>query len=209
VHAVLGEEGRPEARLEHFVRLMDGGLAGRVDVALFHFGPADFAPGVDGAALFARYQAALAGLRARHPRTRFVHVTAPLTCVQGGARGFVRHLLDRPAAGEEENVRREGFNARLREAYGAGGTGGEPLFDLAALQAAPPGAPPTTFLMHPGRTFLALAPALSSDGTHLNAEGRRHVASHLVALLASLPPPTPEAPPAPRGEALQAAPTPP
>ena len=62
------------------------GAAAGVDIALVKFCYVDFDAGTDVPALFAAYQATLASLEGRYPRTTFVHVTAPLTTVQGGPR---------------------------------------------------------------------------------------------------------------------------
>jgi len=133
-------------------------------------------------ALFAAYQATLAPLQARFPHTTFVHVTAPLTTLQGGPKAFVKRLLGRPPAGARENARREEYNALLRLAT----QGKEPLFDLALVESTAPDGRAETFAWD-GRQVPALVPAYTEDGGHLLGEGRLRAARQLVSVLASAP----------------------
>jgi hypothetical protein len=154
----------------------------RVEVALVKFCYVDFSADTDAKALFARYRASIDVLRSRHPGTTFVHVTAPLTEVQGGAKGLLKRLLGRAPYGTVENVRREEYNALLRETYG----GREPIFDLARIESvAPDGTAVTT--QWKGRVVPAMAPVFTEDGGHLNAAGKLRAARELVSVLAALP----------------------
>jgi hypothetical protein len=180
----VGEDGAPFSRLEHFARLMDEGLlATQVDVALFGLGGVDFDAHTDAEALFARYRATLEALQARHPHTTFVHVTVPLSPMQGGAGGWLKHVLGRRAPGEEENMRREAFNSLLSQAY----AGRAPLFDLARAESTLRDGSPVR-LVAGGLTWPALAPA-SQEG-HLTPAAQTRLARQLLAFLAALPAPT-------------------
>jgi hypothetical protein len=180
-HAFVGENRHPLKKLEDFERRLGAGPA-PLDAALVKFCYLDIDGGTDAAALFARYQASLAALRARHPRTAFVHVTAPLTEVQGGVKGWVKRLLGRAPYGALENQRRAEYNALLRKAY----AGREPVFDLARLESTAPGGAEVRGEWA-GKPYPVLAAAWTDDGHHLNAAGRRHAARELLALLAALP----------------------
>ncbi|MCI0570910.1 MAG: SGNH/GDSL hydrolase family protein [Myxococcaceae bacterium] len=184
VHAQVGEDGGPSSRLHHFVRWMDEGMAAQVDVAFFELSHADFDARTETRALFETYRSTMDALRARHPGTTFVHVTVPLTRVERGVKGWFKHLVGRSSKGEAENMRREAFNALLRETYG----GTEPLFDLARLQATLPDGGQETFVRD-GLSWPALAHMWASGDTHLNAAGQAHIAEHLLSLLAALPEP--------------------
>ncbi|TSC31770.1 hypothetical protein FOF48_14075 [Corallococcus sp. Z5C101001] len=188
-HAFVGQNEQPETKLAHFERLLDGGLAKQVDVALVKFCYIDFTSSTDAKALFEKYRATLAGLKSRHPGVTFVHVTAPLTTVQRGAKAWFNELRGRPVFGVGENVSREAFNALMRRTY----DGKEPLFDLAALESSQADGSRETYEVN-GRAYPAMVPAYSDDGGHLNAQGRTRVASALVTFLASLPEPQREAP---------------
>ncbi|WP_244237127.1 hypothetical protein [Corallococcus llansteffanensis] len=188
-HAFVGQNEQPETKLAHFERLLDGGLARQVDVALMKFCYIDFNRGTDAKALFEKYRATLAGLKTRHPGVTFVHVTAPLTTVQRGARAWLNELRGRPVFGVGENVSREAFNALMRQTY----DGKEPLFDLAALESSQADGTRETYEVN-GRAYPAMVPAYSDDGGHLNAQGQARVAAALVSFLGALPEPTREAP---------------
>jgi lysophospholipase L1-like esterase len=181
-HAYVARNGDPERKLRSFAQALAGGPG--PEIALVKLCYADFDRSTDAAALFERYRAALAELRARHPRTAFVHVTAPLTAVQGGPRAWIKSLLGREPGGLEENARREQFNALLRQAY----RGREPLFDLARVESTGPDGR-VEALDRRGRPVPYLAPAWTDDGGHLNAEGRRRAARELVSVLAAIPGP--------------------
>lgn len=188
-HALVGQNEQPETKLAHFERLLDGGLARQVDVALLKFCYIDFHGGTDAKALFEKYRATLAGLKTRHPGVTFVHVTAPLTTVQRGARAWFNELRGKPVFGVGENRSREAFNALMRQTY----AGSEPLFDLAQLESTQADGTRETYELN-GRAYPAMVPAYSDDGGHLNARGQAHVAAALVTFLGALPEPTREAP---------------
>lgn len=180
-HAFIPENGKPELKLEGLTRALGPGPAG-VEVAFLKLCYVDVEGKTDAKALFERYQATLKTLQARHPRTTFVHLTVPLTTVQGGWKAMVKGLLGRSPYGFEENVRREEYNALIRQAY----QGREPLLDVARLEStAPDGRPETTTVK--GRTIPSMHAAYTDDGGHLGGEGRRMVARALLRLLAGLP----------------------
>ncbi len=188
-HAFVSENGNPASKLESFARALGPGPAS-VDVAFVKFCYVDFRADMDVQAIFAKYQATIADLRAKHPGTTFVHVTAPLTSVQGGAKAVLKRLMGRPPAGLAENARREDYNALLRRAY----QGREPMFDLAAIESTlPEGRRETTDWN--GRSVPALAAAYTDDGGHLNRAGKLRAARVLVGLLASVPTGDPAAAP--------------
>lgn len=180
-HALVGANGDPAGKLESFARGLAAGPADAAQIALVKLCYADFGPDTDAAALFARYQAVFAELRARHPRTTFLHVTTPLTTVQAGVKGLAKRLLGRQPYGLAENARREAYNDLLRAAYGGG-----PLFDLARVESTRPDGSRET-VEQDGRAVPALVPAYTDDGGHLNDLGRLRAARALVAVLAAAP----------------------
>jgi hypothetical protein len=181
-HAFVGENGKPAAKLQAFQDALGAGPA-PVDVALVKFCYVDVEKDTDVGALFDRYRVEMQALQARHPATTFVHVTVPITEVQGGLKAMVKDLLGREPYGWLENVRREEFNALMREAF----ADKEPLFDLARFEATGPDGTLAT-VERDGRRVPVLVEAYTDDGGHLNGEGRRRVARALVDLIASLPP---------------------
>ena len=149
------------------------------DVALMMFGYADLSAATDTHALFTRYREAIARLRAAHPTTVFVHVTAPLTVRDAGAKDLIGALTGLLDGSAQANVRRAEYNARLRAAYR-----GEPIFDLAAVESHGPDGRAETFSRGETR-YPSLVPAYSDDGHDLTAAGGQdRAAAALVHALA-------------------------
>jgi hypothetical protein len=180
-HTPVAENGDPLLKLQSFERAL-GQDPAPVDVALVKFCFVDVMERGDANQLFARYQAALRTLQARHSKTTFVHVTVPITAIPTGPKAFVKRLLGRDRS-QEDNVRREEFNALVRAAY----QGREPLFDLAGQEATRPDGRTETVEVD-GKQVPVLVPAYTHDGGHLNEAGRRRAARELVRQLASAPP---------------------
>jgi hypothetical protein len=176
VHARVGKNEDPQSKLTHFDALLDGPGA-QADIALMKLCYVDFNASTDAKALFDAYVARVEAVRKKHPALTLVHVTAPLTTVQGGVKGFLKNALGRAAAGEKENIARARYNALLRARFG----GKEPIFDLAAVEAGQ-GASACSFTRE-GESWPCLRPELSDDGGHLNARGQREAAEALIAAL--------------------------
>jgi len=173
-HARLGRNGDPRSKLDAFADLMEGGLAERVDIALFKFCYVDITARTDVVGLFERYRQVMGALRAKHPHTLFVHVTVPLCIVQTGPKAWAKRVLGRG----DNNLARCRFNALLRKEY----AGREPIFDLAEQEATATDGVRWSYPQDECRVY-ALAPAFSSDGGHLNTVGSRAVAEQLLITL--------------------------
>lgn len=164
-HEWVGENGAPESKLSAVGKALSGSAQG-ANVAVVKFCYSDFQADTDPDALFAGYQAQIAVWQARYRGVTFVHVTAPMVRPEGVAMGLLRTLRGRfTMRGRAAKVAR--YNERLRAAY----RGREPVFDLAAYEAAGPDAP-------------FLHAAFTDDGEHLNAVGRRVVAGRFLHFLA-------------------------
>jgi len=174
----LAENGEPLRKLENFKQAV--GEGSRYDIALVKFCYVDVDAGTDARALFERYRATIDELRAKNPRTTFVHVTLPLTTVQTGPKALAKRLLGRAPYGTIENVRRAEYNSLLRRSY----AGLEPIFDLARLESTAPDGTVATVTWN-GSTVPAMAPAYTDDGGHLNAAGRARAAREFLAVLAA------------------------
>ena len=136
VHAKIGRNEDPSSKCDDFRRIIDQGLAGPVDIALFKLCYIDIHPGTDAEALATTYMSCLDELSRRHPETIFLPVTAPLRQTPGGPGVWAREFLGRTNHTKVANARRHAFNERLRTRYG-----GRPLFDLAASEATGPERP--------------------------------------------------------------------
>lgn len=178
-HAAVGKNGDPLGKIRAFTEFMDAGLGGHADVALFKFCYIDVEASTDVDRVFAEYQRAIEGLKQRYPSTRFVHVTMPLRMVQTGPKAMVKKMIGRPLGGYAENMLRNRYNAKLRQAYG-----NEPFFDLAKVESTQPDGSRTTFNAD-GQEFFALTPPYTYDNGHLNEDGRVRAAEEFVRVLAS------------------------
>ncbi len=173
-HVLVAANGDPRRKLASFTTALGGGDP---DVALVKFCYVDFDANTDARALFAEYQATLRALRAKHPRTAFVHVTVPLAADEGFAKSLAKKLLGKTSGAVPANARREEFNALLRSAFAA-----EPLFDLARVESTDPSGRAVSAKLD-GKVVPMLADAYTDDGGHLNAAGSRRAALALVDVL--------------------------
>lgn len=171
------ENGDPLRKLESFKASV--GTGSKYDVALVKFCYVDINPDTDAAGLFDHYRQAMNELRAKNPRTVFVHATLPLTTVQTGPKAWVKLALGRSPYGTVENVKRDEYNRLLRATY----AGREPIFDLARIESTAPDGTRVTVTWD-GITAPALSPEYTSDGGHLNARGRLMAAREFLAVLA-------------------------
>lgn len=164
LHAEIGINGDPLAKLANFDSAIRGGIGERVDVAVLKFCFTDFAVDTDVEALFAAYVATMAALRRDFSAVHFVYTTVPLEVAPRGVRGLLKSWL-----GRDVNAVRERYNALVRQGFG-----GDLLLDVAAAEE---GAPDRS-------TVVGLYPGYSSDGAHLNAAGSSVVAAQLLRVIA-------------------------
>jgi hypothetical protein len=179
-HTPVARNGDPFQKLQSFEQAMGQQPAG-LDIALVKFCYVDIGADTDAKALFARYHATMDDLKAKHPGTTFVHITAPLTIAQSGLKASLKNLIGRVPYGVIENQRREEYNALLRQAY----QGREPIFDLARAESTAPDGSAVT-VEWKGSFSPAMAPVYTDDGGHLNAAGKLRAARDLVSVLASI-----------------------
>ena len=177
-HLFVPENGDPLRKLASFKQAL--GEGSRADVALVKFCYVDINAGTDMRALFDAYRKTIDELRAKNPRTTFVHVTLPLTTEQTGPKAWAKRLLGRAPSGTVENVKREQYNTLLRRAY----SGREPIFDLARVESIAPDGTAAS-VQWDGASAPALAAAYTDDGGHLNRVGRLRAAEEFVRVLAA------------------------
>lgn len=175
-HARIGRNRDPASKCDAFAAILKRSLGERADIAFFKFCYVDFPPGAEVAALARRYRDTLRAMRSRFPGTRFLPVTAPLTCPE--RTGIFGRLAGRLPGRGDANPERARFNERLREEFGGEGS----LFDLALAEST---APDGTRAVSPrDGTVPILYPGYTDDGGHLNGPGRAAVARRLLLLLA-------------------------
>ena len=167
----VGANFQPVGKIDDFVSVMNGGAGAKVDIAFMKFCFVDFydsAPYWSSGTvqtLFAKYQSAMAAVRAANPRVTIVHFTVPLV----------------NAAYASTNDRREAMSELVRATY----SGREPVFDIALLESTRPDGT----RCRDGRAIPLLCAeyGLPGDDGHLNATAKPVVARALVSFLASIP----------------------
>jgi len=179
-HAFVAKNGFPLQKLKNFNQAM-GQTPSGLDIAFVKFCYVDISSKTDVKTLFSNYRATIKDLQARNPATTFIHVTAPLTIVQGGFKGKLKRLLGRAPYGVIENIRREEYNTYLRKAY----QNSEPIFDLARIEST---APDGTAVSTEWQNLIvpAMSPIYTDDGEHLNTVGKLLAARELISILASI-----------------------
>jgi hypothetical protein len=180
-HTFVASNGNPLQKLQSFEQAM-GPHPTELNVALVKFCFVDINKDTDVKNLFARYRATIDGLKARNPGITFVHVTAPLTIVQGGLKSSLKLLFGQAPYGLLENMRREEYNTLLRQAY----QGREPIFDLARIESTAPNGSAVS-VEWKGSVIPVMDSAYTDDGGHLNDVGKLRAARELITVLASIP----------------------
>lgn len=171
-HFRVGKNRDPRGKIADFLSAFERIGAAKPDIALMKLCYVDFDRSTDAATLAREYVDALRALEAKHPRTRFVAVTSPLTTVAAGPRAVLKKLLGRPLEGYLENARRQEFNDYVRQAFGS-----ELRFDIAAVEA---NATRTKPIMVNGVPVQTLPSHLTYDGGHLTPEANRVMAASFL-----------------------------
>lgn len=178
-HAPLGKNKEPLTKIAAFRELMEKGLGDKLDIAFFKLCFVDIDHTTDIDELFARYSETVRLLNTEFPKLKILTFTVPLLSKPVGLKERVKKLLGRLPWEEEDNIKRNLYNEKLRKAFG------ESLFDLAAYEAAGPEEKRSVFIRG-GRTYDLLQEAYTDDGGHLNLVGRQVVAIELLKRLVAL-----------------------
>lgn len=179
VHAFIGENGHPETKQAVFDSVVAKGIGADGGIAMYKYCFLDITAATDVNGVFQAYRENMTRLKAAHPEIRFVHITSPLTVNGSGIRNLIKQVLGKPTAADF-NARRNQYNQLLRAAYGST----EPLFDLAAFESTH-GDGTREFFTRGQDTVYTLAPELTDDGAHLNANGREAAAIRFLIFLAT------------------------
>jgi hypothetical protein len=178
-HSPIGRNKAPLSKIEAFRDIMENGVGQAADIALFKFCFVDFDHKTDIESIFKSYVALVDDLGDRFPGLKVVTFTVPLLSRPVGIKTRLKKLLGRLPWYEEENVKRNLFNDMLRARFQGS------LFDLAAVESRLSATKKATFRTD-GKDYELLNRALTDDGGHLNATGRRLVAIELLRTLSSL-----------------------
>ena len=176
-HAKVGRNGDVASKSDAFAAATTH-LA--PSVALLKYCYVDVTGESDPEALFRDYRTRMRALRDSHPGLVVMHATMPLTDV-GGTREWLAGKVRGETTKRDLNRIRNRYNDLLRAEY----AGQEPVFDIARIESTLADGS-RTFFGRGGGAVYYLAPFFTDDGGHLNADGRRAAAEHLLALLATL-----------------------
>ncbi|HEX9005874.1 MAG TPA: hypothetical protein VF889_01175 [Bacteroidota bacterium] len=176
----IGENHKPDLKCAAFSAQMSALLKqAPPDVAFMKFCYSDIDRDSDVQAVFDRYRATIDSLKAAAPHVRLAHFTVPLTVGTSSLRKMLFSLLGRQGTADLSNVRRNEFNALLRDYYRD-----EQVFDIAEAQSTDPEGRAVTFMVD-GAPYRRMYDGYASDdGAHMNPEGSRFVARRLSRFLA-------------------------
>lgn len=177
-HTLVGVNGDPDSKLAAFARLLDRPQRPSYDVAVLKFCYEDLARDARGrSGLLERYGSELAALQARHADIHVLPATAPLRADPSGWKTTLKRWLGRATEEDADNALRNAYNEGLRTRFRG------VLFDIAAAESTLPDGSRSGFSAQ-GKTIPTLAAAYTSDGGHLNEEGRRRAAAAFLHALA-------------------------
>ena len=180
-HGNIGHNGKPLKKIESFEELViDKKLGQKVDIAFFKFCYVDIKQETDINKVSKKYLNTINKIRETYPDLKLLHVTCPLRSHSGG-RNFlskIKRLAKNILIGDLDNIRRNEYNALLRNEYGDNHT----LFDLAEIESTKENGDRTTF-NYKGQEYNSLYKNYTHDGGHLNETGRIKVAKELLGFI--------------------------
>ena len=183
-HARVGHNLDPTSKINAFRDIMDNGVGNKADIAFFKFCYVDVMRDSEPKQIFNQYTGAMNELSRRYSQTTFLHVTVPVRSVSRSAKkvakSFIKKLIGRPGV-FEDNVKRWEYNALLNDAYGKQ----QKFFDLALTETVSLNGFRAYMKKGDQKVFIML-PQYTTDGGHLNEEGRKIVAEQLLIVLAEL-----------------------
>ena len=181
-HSRVGKNTDPKSKIDAFVSFMEKGIGGKADIASFKFCYVDVTARTDIDKIFDDYKNTMSRLKESYPRTKFIHMTVPLTVTKTSFKTWIKVIIKKKDIWEyDDNIKRNKFNDLLRNEF----EGKELIFDLAKVESTHPDGRMETFTKD-GRTYYSLAPDYTDDGGHLNKKGRKTVAEQLLILLTKL-----------------------
>jgi hypothetical protein len=167
-HFHVGKNGDPLLKLSDFAKRVES-ASDPFDIAMVKLCYVDITQRTDVTALFHEYQSTMTRLASKYPETRFVHITVPITGPKSGVRAALKRALGE-TIDPSDNITREMFNAKMRDAYAHTGT----LVDLAKVESTSPDGTRTTHRAGDKNYFMMVG-EYTDDGGHLNGRGKRIV----------------------------------
>ena len=181
VHTKVGKNAEPATKCDAFGSFLSANADAKWDAAVLKFCYADLGDRADitPEQLFELYKKTVASVRAARPGLTLIHSTIPLNSNGLGKGDRVKGFLGLGTSKDANNVRRNRFNELMRAEYAS-----EPLFDVARAESTRGDGTRTGFKKD-GQFFSSMAREFTSDGGHLNAEGKRWVAQEFARSVAA------------------------
>ena len=180
-HTRIGENQAPLKKIKDFADLMDSGIGNKVDFAFFKFCYVDITADTGIGELFDAYKSNMAQLKAKYPRTTFIHYTVPLTTVPVTWKTKLKKLFGIELWEYRNTLSRNAYNKFILNEY----QGKEPVFDLAAIESTRSDGE-REYIELDKQKYYTLVTAYTSDGGHLNQTGKKIVADQFMLFLSNL-----------------------
>ncbi len=185
----IGKNRYPLSKVEGFVKLMNDGLGDKTDIAFLKFCYVDVKSDTDIQNIFKKYRESIDKLKLQYPDMTIVHFTVPLlrkeqTGIIKSVKNFIKGLMGKKkenSFSNSHNVVRNKYNTLLVNHYG----GKEPVFDIARLESTCPTGKREVF-SYDAKEYYALSSEYTDDGGHLNENGQKYIAEHLLIFLVNL-----------------------
>lgn len=175
VHSKIGENRKPVTKINDFVKVINQDFGVTPDAAALKFCYVDAHDKIDINDLFQQYKEAMSTLKKEHPDLVIIHFTMPLRTQPISWKTKAKLFLGKEPWEFADNIKRNQFNQLLSKEYQEESL----FFDIAWFEAMAENGTIIGF-KYKGKEYLAMNPKFSSDGGHLNEEGRRIVAEALL-----------------------------
>lgn len=181
-HSKVGRNMQPEVKIADFRKFLGEGVGQKADFAALKFCYVDIDRNSDVRGLFKAYVEAIESIKKQYPALTIIHFTLPLTVSKTTWKTRIKKLIGKTDLWEyADNIKRNEYNSLLLEKY----TGKELILDIAQIESTRPDGTRQAFSLK-GLTYYSMAPEYTSDGGHLNENGRKKVAEQLLISLANL-----------------------
>lgn len=183
-HFRVGENGKPETKVDAFVELLTRSERPFFDVAILKFCYVDLDVTDTGRAksLFKYFANAHRKLQSTRPDVCLVPATMPLRADINTWKTPIRRLIGTGAYGDAENIVRNVYNAEVRTTFR-----GTSIFDIANAESLEGEPGRQSGFMQNGQFMQTLSPLNTSDGGHLNELGSRLAAAEFIRAAANAP----------------------
>ncbi|MCG7852983.1 MAG: hypothetical protein MIO92_10730, partial [Methanosarcinaceae archaeon] len=116
-HSPIGRNKAPLSKLDRFREIIESHVGPTADIAFFKFCFVDIDHETDIESLFKHYVELVDGLNRRFPGLKIVTFTVPLLSKPVGIKTRLKKILGRLPWYEEDNVKRNLFNEKLRARF--------------------------------------------------------------------------------------------